>query len=150
MLFVTEWMGEQVSFDFDAAVKSTTKVCSKCKERLKLELFNKRSTTKDGRQAQCRACSNQSRIDWHRRDPEKARAYDRARQNTVEVKARAAVSTAVKSGRMVKPDVCTVDGCEETQDIAGHHPDYSRPLYVIWLCRQCHEDAHTAEREEMV
>lgn len=23
-----------------------------------------------------------------------------------------------------------------------HHPDYSRPLHVIWLCRRCHIDLH--------
>lgn len=26
-----------------------------------------------------------------------------------------------------------------------HHPDYARPLYVIWLCRRCHLDLHASE-----
>jgi hypothetical protein len=25
-----------------------------------------------------------------------------------------------------------------------HHPDYSRPLFVIWLCRPCHLKLHAA------
>lgn len=28
-----------------------------------------------------------------------------------------------------------------------HHPDYSRPLFVIWLCRQCHLKLHAAKRK---
>jgi hypothetical protein len=28
-----------------------------------------------------------------------------------------------------------------------HHPDYSRPLFVIWLCRPCHLKLHAAKRK---
>jgi len=27
-----------------------------------------------------------------------------------------------------------------------HHPDYARPLFVIWLCRPCHLKLHAAKR----
>jgi len=27
-----------------------------------------------------------------------------------------------------------------------HHPDYARPLYVIWLCRPCHLKLHANKR----
>jgi hypothetical protein len=29
-----------------------------------------------------------------------------------------------------------------------HHPDYSRPLFVIWLCRPCHLKLHAAKRRK--
>jgi len=28
-----------------------------------------------------------------------------------------------------------------------HHPDYSKPLLVVWLCRQCHLQRHKVSRE---
>ena len=28
-----------------------------------------------------------------------------------------------------------------------HHPDYSAPLHVYWLCRPHHLDWHTCEKE---
>jgi hypothetical protein len=27
-----------------------------------------------------------------------------------------------------------------------HHPDYARPLFVIWLCRPCHLKLHANKR----
>lgn len=32
--------------------------------------------------------------------------------------------------------------CKSTERIDGHHPDYDRPLDVIWLCRPCHVLEH--------
>jgi hypothetical protein len=26
-----------------------------------------------------------------------------------------------------------------------HHPDYSRPLHVIWMCRACHLELHRCD-----
>lgn len=30
----------------------------------------------------------------------------------------------------------------------GHHPDYDRPLAVVWLCRRCHLAVHRQQRRE--
>ena len=29
-----------------------------------------------------------------------------------------------------------------------HHPDYSKPLEIVWLCRSCHLLLHSSQNEE--
>ena len=50
---------------------------------------------------------------------------------------------AVRDGK-VKPWPCEVCG---TDRVEGHHPDYSRPLQVVWLCNQHHREAHEMTKE---
>lgn len=34
--------------------------------------------------------------------------------------------------------------CEHCGEVKSqmHHPDYDKPLEIIWLCRQCHMELH--------
>lgn len=48
---------------------------------------------------------------------------------------------AVRDGRLVRPKSCAWCGNTE-QRIHGHHPDYARPLMVVWLCSRCHRKHH--------
>lgn len=49
-----------------------------------------------------------------------------------------ALRSAVRRGLVVKGP------CEECGDknSEAHHPDYSRPMHVKWLCRPCHKAEH--------
>lgn len=48
---------------------------------------------------------------------------------------------AVGSGKLIRPDRC--EHCKTNKKrIEGHHPDYSQPLKVIWLCNPCHRAEH--------
>lgn len=60
--------------------------------------------------------------------------------------ARAALRYAVRSGRLSRPRSCGRCG-RVTPKIHGHHPDYDRPLEVLWLCVRCHADEHRAPAE---
>ena len=53
------------------------------------------------------------------------------------------ISDALKKGRIVRPQTCSL--CKNKGKIIGHHPDYSRPLYVIWVCEPCHRFIHSPE-----
>ncbi len=59
--------------------------------------------------------------------------------------ARQYVYQAVKNNELEKPTRCEWCGAELPLD--GHHPDYSKPLTVIWLCRSCHSKLHSSIRK---
>lgn len=48
-----------------------------------------------------------------------------------------------------KPRARSSRQCREcgSQDSQKHHADYSKPLEVEWLCRDCHEKLHKAEAD---
>lgn len=49
-----------------------------------------------------------------------------------------AVANAVRDGRLVRLP-CIICGHSV---VHGHHPDYSRPLDVVWLCVTHHNETH--------
>jgi len=42
-------------------------------------------------------------------------------------------------GEIEKIELCQICGKEGTEP---HHPDYNKPLEVVWLCRSCHKYLH--------
>ena len=42
---------------------------------------------------------------------------------------------------MIKPGICTSCRKLSAKNVA-HHPDYSKPLLVLWLCPTCHTNLH--------
>jgi ribosomal protein S27AE len=65
-------------------------------------------------------------------------AYKRA--NPEKISAHQAVARALKNGVLVRPNTCSRCGFDVLA--IAHHPDYSKPLDVIWLCDQCHVRLH--------
>ncbi len=59
-------------------------------------------------------------------------------QKNPKVLARSKVSAEVKAGRITRPDNCS--RCKSPCKPEAHHPDYSKPLDVVWLCDQCHDE----------
>ena len=43
---------------------------------------------------------------------------------------------AIRAGEIRRPARC--EECGERKYVEGHHEDYFRPLYVVWLCKACH------------
>jgi len=50
--------------------------------------------------------------------------------------ARIAVSEALRTGILIRPAKCSECGRDCFPE--GHHPNYLKPLEVVWLCRECH------------
>ena len=64
--------------------------------------------------------------------------YRKANQN--KLNARCQLNRAVVNGVVSRPDICEV--CKQRKKIEAHHPDYNKPLEVVWVCRSCHNELY--------
>lgn len=148
--------------------------CSHCKEEKPYSSFSKQSKVKSGIRTICKACekvyrdthspNTESKRESGRRPEAKLkkkeryirdlnnpkrkeqvlRAVNKYRDaNKVKTKAHDMIKEALRKGEMTK-SICVVCGDKDTH---GHHPDYSKPLEVVWLCQRHHRDYHVVERE---
>ena len=53
---------------------------------------------------------------------------------------------ALKAKTIIRPGSCAK--CQAVCRPVAHHPDYSRPLSVVWLCRSCHALEHGLQSPE--
>ena len=90
--------------------------------------------------------ANQERLDNERKkrrlkniETEKAKAD--ARRKPEQVKAHNSVKHAVAKGDLPRVKTCTCADCG-VQAEEYHHPDYSKPLWVVPLCKACHVRRH--------
>lgn len=132
------------------------KKCFKCHCEKPFEAFYKHAAMGDGRLGKCKDCTKAD-VKQHRQENlERVRAYDRMRASMPHRVAKAkqvfanwklahperraaqvALGNAVRAGKVAKQP-CWVCGLKAV----AHHPDYSRPLDVVWLCQPHHQQAH--------
>ncbi len=132
------------------------KQCFKCGEEKPRTEFYAHPMMADGLLGKCKVCARLD-VKQRRRDPavrEKILAYDRERgnrqppsyqekvreRNPQAVKARTALSNAVRDGKVTRGTRC--EHCGSSGSLHGHHHDYSRPFAVVWLCAACHRQLH--------
>lgn len=132
------------------------KACFKCGETKPLADFYRHRAMADGHLKKCKVCAKADVAAHRQKNIDAIREYDRRRATSparrefasaVQRRWRQAhpdrraaqmlLRKAVKSGD-VKPTPCWV--CGSTAE--AHHPDYSRPLDVVWLCSAHHKQAH--------
>lgn len=138
------------------------KRCFKCGVEKPLEDFYAHPQMGDGHLGKCKDCAKlDMRVD--RATKPRVREYDRQRAQLphrkalrVKVtkewaskhpewaKAQTAAGNAVRDGKIEKPKLC--EGCGLPKRIEKHHPDYSRPLLVVWFCKPCHAIADKIRR----
>lgn len=105
------------------------KQCSKCKEVKALSEFNKCTKTKCGLRADCKQCQYAIQMKRYHFEQHKLRAKWQAKE-------------AKKRGILEERIIC--EKCAAIERLDMHHPDYQKPLKVIWLCRKCHSRIHAA------
>lgn len=132
------------------------KRCFKC-------LCEKPLEAADGRLNKCIECTKKDVARHRQENWEKVRQYDRMRSSQPhrvvlrrEISERwsqqypnrraahHAVQYALKTGA-IKRTPCLV--CGEPK-VEGHHPDYDRPLDVVWLCVPHHRQTHALVANE--
>ena len=135
---------------------TSVKTCFKCNTVKSLDQFYRHPRMADEHLNKCKACTRAD-VRQHRNNPKfrpKVLAYDRARgcrqgpeylaayrdKFPEKQAAHNAINNAVRDGRIEKPDRCS--HCHEMGRVVGHHPDYSKPLEVVWLCDPCHLNLH--------
>lgn len=132
--------------------------CSECDQWKPETAYYSDKRTPNGLKTQCKVCHTRASI--QSRDSENTKRINReymrrARETTPErfrireraasakrdksdprVVARDILNKAVKAGKIKKPKIC--QKCKKARRLTGHHPDYTKPLEVEWLCYECH------------
>lgn len=55
-----------------------------------------------------------------------------------QVAARMITKIAIAAGFLINPALC--EKCGKKGKIEAHHPDYDKPMEVMWLCIKCHKN----------
>ena len=145
------------------------KRCYKCRRLLPPDAFYRHAAMADGHFNKCKDCTRQDALDYRRKNREAIRRYDRMRsgmphriairkayrqsaagkqaqarsskkQRTLhpeKFRARALVNHALRAGKLAR-----LPCFECGKPAQAHHPDYSDPLGVVWLCPEHHREVH--------
>ena len=87
--------------------------------------------------------------EWAKKNPnaqlEANRRFYEKNRSREKVKNR--LSYAIRAGNIVR-EPCFI--CGSMEKVHGHHPDYSAPLSVVWLCREHHTQLHREAKGYMI
>lgn len=151
------------------SVKNNKKMCRDCNEYLDVSNFKTyKKNNKIYYQSKCIYCrkkynrldktkdsikkAKEKKKDKYQKQKEEYNKSKRGRElnskrsrkyrenNPLKSKARSLVRTALRNGSLIRPDKCSE--CNKECIPEAHHYDYSKPLEVEWLCKQCHENTH--------
>jgi hypothetical protein len=127
-----------------------TKICSKCKRELSIDQFQSDKSSKDGLYSSCKDCKREYR--QANKEILLIAQYAR-RKGDIRLlpmrKAWNALYYALKTGKLTKPEHCSV--CQKwvgIDKIQAHHKDYNKLFDVIWCCQDCHVDLDKQRRQE--
>ena len=119
------------------------KLCHKCGEVLPVSAFNKDKHTKTGLSCYCRECRKRINSEWAKTDVKKAYRAKHYLAHPQEFKARRAVRTEIRSGRMAPAAACECVDCgAQAMDLHHHSYEPEHWLDVVPLCRSCHQKRH--------
>ena len=135
------------------------KQCFKCGRILDIEEFYTHPSMKDGHLGKCKDCTKHDAFVRSRQKSDQIKEYEKVRSQTEKRKQsrrfyvakyrkehpeRVAINLrvrrAIKSGKIIKPECCSI--CGRKGPTVAHHHDYNKPLEVIFVCQSCHKRIH--------
>lgn len=139
------------------------KTCFKCEATKPYSEFYRHGQMGDGYLGKCKDCTR-SDVRAHREaNIERYREQERERGREAEKIASSVRTTRawrqkhpdrhIAHGRALRahrlaPELC--ERCKQPKRLERHHPDYSQPLLVEWLCKPCHYRADVERRASEV
>ena len=129
------------------------KKCKSCNKDKELSEFHKHTIAPDGLRYSCKPCrrmeaqlynrdrpKSEASKKWRKNNHDKFIAQSRRtyKRNPHKYSARRAVRDALRNNTLVKPSHCCINTERCNGSIDGHHPNYTKPLEVQWLCRTHH------------
>ncbi len=133
-----------------------TKVCTKCVQEKDVTCFAKDSDKSDSLRSHCKECmqvwrfanrerESARRREWARTNPEKQRISN-LKANLKSREVHRDKRLAGKKAQRFYPELkkCCVTECFEVGH--RHHPDYRKPLEIVWLCPKHHSMIHRENR----
>ena len=137
--------------------------CSCCRQEKPETLFYWRDRARGQRRTECMDCRRKQSREDRAQNIAAVRAHDRQRNQLPQRRALNAAAArkwstansrlqlvnrrlqrAVRSQKLT-PLPCLVCG----DNAEAHHPDYSRPFDVVWLCRSHHRQLHAEHRRRL-
>jgi hypothetical protein len=133
------------------------KTCFKCGAEKPREEFYNHPEMKDGTLGKCKECARRDVREHRAANIDRYRERERRRIKSTEVlerqamylrqwrqlhRDRARAHVTANRACLSAPSAC--ERCAKTGRVEKHHPDYSQPLLVEWLCKPCH---HLADKE---
>jgi hypothetical protein len=113
------------------------KKCTKCGVLKDIALFGTKGMRRGKMRTSeaCRVCEAKRKRAYNIKYPHK-------------LKAKNVITHLVEEGKLMPPDNCSE--CHKECKPHAHHPDYSKPKFIVWLCISCHSKEHKKLREIMV
>lgn len=146
--------------------------CKKCEIEKDLNKFYDKKNGLYGKHSYCKSCMKSTNKDYRARNSDKIairnslyrsklaeKYYDPSYRSTIRLPERSLLgfekyaekkmkclagsllNYGIRIGFVEKSSICTI--CKKEGEIEGHHPDYSKPLEVVWVCVECHSKFHT-------
>ena len=138
------------------------KTCFKCNQSKPETEFYRHSQMGDGLLGKCKECTKADVKARRLKRLEYYRDYDRKRGKLPHRLANAkrvtknwrtahpgrnAAHLRARRHHRKAPASCQMCGLEKKR-LERHHPDYSLPLLIVWLCKPCHVIADRARRAQ--